>query len=207
MKSLIVQDGFYQDPWAVRDFALRKAAYVGEDHAQDGFAGSESIHSYYSQSLIRRLEGLVGEKIIADPRRFSFGVFAKTYAKDTGRQVIHLDSTTWTGIIYLSKPEHCAGGTHLYRHRETGWDSLPSQEVLIQNGYSDRADFIRRFLDSVGPKPDQWELNLAAGMRFNRLVLFRAGECFHGSGSSFGTDDENCRLIQLFFFNTDRGNL
>ncbi len=205
MKSLVVHDEFYKDPWAVRDFALRKAAFLNNKQTPNGFSGTETVQSYFSQSLIKRIEVLVGEKIVVDPRHFSFGVFAKTYANDSGRQVIHVDSTVWTGILYLSKPEDCAGGTHLYRHKATGWDRIPGADEMSRSGYTDREDFQNRFLRPIGGDFDQWEPNLSVAMKFNRLVLFRAGECFHGSGASFGTDDETCRLIQLFFFNTQRG--
>ena len=36
-------------------------------------------------------------------------------------------------------------------------------------------------------------------MRFNRQVLFRGWQ-WHTAGESFGNSPENCRLIQLFFF-------
>jgi hypothetical protein len=36
-------------------------------------------------------------------------------------------------------------------------------------------------------------------MRFNRLILLRPW-LWHTAGMSFGTSNENCRLVQLFFF-------
>lgn len=206
MKDLIVQDNFLKDPYAVRQFALTKVRYLRPEQREEGLAGLESAQGYYSKSIIERFERLVGEKIIVDPRRFSFGVFAKTFVQDVRRQEIHVDATKWTGILYLSKSQDCQGGTNFYRHKKFGFDKIPSDTKIREMGYVDRNEFLNRFLPPISSADvNHWELSLFVAMKFNRLVLFKAGEYFHSAGALFGTDDESCRLIQLFFFNTQAG--
>ena len=38
---------------------------------------------------------------------------------------MHMDGGYWSGILYLSKPEDCRGGTDFFRHIEAGTDQAP----------------------------------------------------------------------------------
>jgi hypothetical protein len=49
----------------------------------------------------------------------------------------------------------------------------------------------------------KWDLFDVIGNRFNRLAMYR-GDFYHASLDYFGTNKENGRLFQLFFFNTER---
>jgi len=202
MKSLVVIDNFYENPNAVREFALTRVKYVSREKLADTFPGTESIQSYYSQTLLEKIENAIGQKVIADPKTYSFGVFCKTYAADEARRTVHVDQSDWTGLIYLNKPEACVGGTSFYQHRQTGIDRVPCAERLSQMGYKDREDFIERFVTLEGKHMDNWHLSARVGMKCNRLILFRAGEMFHAADGYFGKDDSDCRLTQLFFFKT-----
>jgi len=49
----------------------------------------------------------------------------------------------------------------------------------------------------------KWDLTDILGNKYNRMVLYR-GDLFHQSLDYFGTNKENGRLFQTFFFNTER---
>ena len=49
----------------------------------------------------------------------------------------------------------------------------------------------------------KWEMTAEVGNVFNRLVIYR-GDYFHASLDYFGTNLQNGRLFQTFFFNTER---
>ncbi len=41
----------------------------------------------------------------------------------------HVDSGVLIGLVYLNKPEHCRGGTSLFRHKETGAEAVFPKRV------------------------------------------------------------------------------
>ena len=49
----------------------------------------------------------------------------------------------------------------------------------------------------------KWEMTTMIGNKFNRLILYR-GNMFHSSLDYFGSNKENGRLFQTFFFNSER---
>ncbi len=202
MKNIIVIDKFYEKPELVRDYALTKAQYLTNEKLAPNFLGTESIHSFTTSSVIKKIEKAIGKKIIVDPKKFSFGVFAKTEQTDQHKKEIHVDSSEWTGIVYLNLPYQCAGGTCFYQHKSTGLNAMPSKNQLKQLGYHDTEDFRKNFLQPRAQNSDEWDVSVKIGMKFNRLVLFRAGELFHAAENYFGSAETACRLTQLFFFQT-----
>ena len=204
MKYLIVIDDFYSNPAAVRNFALTKTEYLPSAALPGEFPGTESKKSFFTPAVVQRLQSAVGEKVSPQPARFSFGVFAKAYAQDHRKKVVHVDHTGWTGLVYLNPPEQCRGGTSFYRHKGTGLDRVPEENGLENLGYTSRSDFLDRFLRPISSREEEWEVSARVGMKFNRLVLFRAGDLFHAAEGYFGNTDEEARLIQLFFFETEK---
>jgi hypothetical protein len=202
MKNLIVIDNFYRHPVAVREYALSKAKYLPKEQTPQEFAGTESIQGFYSDELIQKIETNLGKQIDIDTKRFAFGVFSKTTEQDSFKKTVHVDSSQWTGILYLSKPEHCRGGTTTYKHIKTGWTEIPNDDVLQNSAYGSRTQFIDQEVTPNGRDFSKWEVSVRAGMVFNRMVLMNSGQLFHSAESYFGNCDENCRLTQLFFFNT-----
>lgn len=202
MKNIVVIDNFYSNPWAVREYALNKAQYISKENLPGEFPGTESKQSFFTPGVVEKMELAIGQKITPEPANYSFGVFAKTYAKDLRNKSIHVDSSDWTGLLYLSRPEDCRGGTNFYSHKDSGLDQVPSDSELLDMGFSSKNEFIEKFLKPIGQEPSQWNVSVKVGMKFNRMLLFKAGELFHSADSYFGDSDNNCRLIQLFFFKT-----
>ncbi len=123
-------------------------------------------------------------------------------ASDIGRAKVHIDSAHWSGILYLSRPEDCRGGTEFYRHVRTNTDRAPmTPEQLRAHGYASfdqmHGDIIER--DSLDDS--QWEMNMQIPMRFNRLVLLRPW-LWHTASPGFGDSIENGRLVYLLFFDS-----
>jgi hypothetical protein len=52
----------------------------------------------------------------------------------------------------------------------------------------------------------KWNLIDSIGNVFNRLVIYNSRH-FHKPSGYFGTELENSRLIQVFFFNTEISNI
>ena len=121
---------------------------------------------------------------------------------------MHVDGNCyWSGIVYLSLPEDCRGGTEFYRHKELGTDRAPIYDSeVVQYGARSCARFTQELIERDSNDPSKWEHVMTVPMRFNRCVLFRPW-FWHTPGKSFGDRKENARLIQMFFFTLDKSKL
>jgi hypothetical protein len=118
-KRLFVVDNFYEDPYAIREFALKQTYYEGE-----GAVGFRTRKQFLFDGLKERFEEVMGEKI-QDYTKDNFGWY------DTGingrfqsctagtNQVYHCDSQKWAAVIYLTPDAPPESGTSFYRHKET----------------------------------------------------------------------------------------
>ena len=99
---------------------------------------------------------------------------------------MHIDPGYWSGILYLSRPEDCPGGTDFFRHRPTGTDRAPvSSAELAALGYASFDEMRRELVEKDSMDDDKWELTSTVPMRFNRLVLLRPW-LWHTAGPGFG---------------------
>ena len=188
MGQLITVDGFYRDPMTVRHLALQRAKYQARERLPHGYAGTESIQGYYSENLVQKMANIIGQEIEVDERQFAFGVFAKKMAHDEPQKAIHVDRSAWTAIVYLSPNPESNSGTAIYRHLPTGDEHYNPNH---QSHYK---------VDAL--HASAWQMTVEVGNVFNRLVVFESGKMFHAGLRYFGDNDQNCRLSQIFFFNT-----
>lgn len=192
MKNLIVIDNFYSQPDTVRNLAL-SAEYLTLENLGTGRKSVETKRCYYSQSVVEKIEQALGFKIKVDPRKASFGAFAKSLPQNaaTSEGVIHTDATEWVGVLYLNPEGPCSSGTTLFEHKSTGLCEKPHDVALAAQ------------LEVDGKNRDLWKASVKVGFKYNRLVLFKAGSLYHATESFFGNTNEEARLTQLFFFNEE----
>ena len=121
---------------------------------------------------------------------------------------IHVDGANyWSGIVYLTLPEHCRGGTEFYRHKELDSDHAPLYDKEVTKfGYDSCALFTQDLTKKDSNDESKWEHIFTVPMRFNRCILFRPWY-WHTPGQSFGDCPENARLVQMFFFTLDKSRL
>lgn len=191
VNTLIVDD-FYENVDEVRDFALSqdfgvKGNYPGQRTVS--FA-TDDIRDYIN-NLIRPFAGNITYWTTDEYNG------AYQYTTSYERSWIHSDQTTsWAGIVYLTPDAPLTGGTGLFRHKETGLVKTPR----LADGTPDQA-----LLDYIGTDSQdmtKWEMTDRLANKYNRLVLYR-GDLFHQSLDYFGTNKENGRLFQTFFFSTE----
>ncbi|HEU4956574.1 MAG TPA: DUF6445 family protein, partial [Sphingomicrobium sp.] len=104
------------------------------------------------------------------------------------------------GILYLSRPEDCQGGTDFFLHRATNSDRFPvTQEELAASGYATFEEAHKAIIDGEGTKAEAWQPLTHIPMRYNRLLLLRPW-LWHTAGPGFGDKPENGRLVYLMFF-------
>lgn len=191
-KRFFVIDNFYEDPHAIREFALQQTYYPGE-----GAVGHRTRKQYLFDGLKERFELIMGEKI----KDSTEGGFGWSDVGINGRfqycpagtpSVFHCDSQKWAAVIYLTPDAPPQGGTSFFRHKETkihhnsqiDWSTEMGNKVFNQ----------KTFLDST-----PYEKVDTVGNVFNRLVIFDGG-LIHSGENYFGWDLESSRLFHIFFF-------
>lgn len=171
--SILVVDDFYDDPDAVRTFALEQE--YGADLRY--FKGERSTERFLWPYLREEFARLLGKEITAWTEHGMNGVFQKTTASDP--LVYHFDGQTYAGAVYLNPKSE--SGTSFYRQLGTGERRSP--EIPDASHYTD--DFAWDHVETV------------AGL-YNRLVIWDA-KLVH-SAQSYAEFDIEPRLVQLFFF-------
>lgn len=181
-----IVDNFYEDPYKIREFAL-KQNYI-EGGFGRGFIGRRTEKQFLFLNLKERFESIIGKKITAWESHSMNGRFQIAWSGEP--LVYHCDSQKWAGMIYLTPNAPYSCGTSLLAHKVTrarsyydnGWDVAWSG---VPGGCH---------LDGTPFEPVD-----VLGNVFNRLVIFDAS-CIHSASQYFGTIKENARLWQMFFF-------
>jgi len=194
--SLIVVDEFLPGVDAFRDAALR-LTYPEQEGA---FPGRNSLERLEIDRLPEYVSHLTGERLRPMSPPGSHAKCRITLASDVGRGKVHVDPGYWSGILYLSRPEDCSGGTDFFRHRRTGTERRPmNAEEVAALGYASYEASHQDIIERDGLDDRAWELTMTVPMRYNRLVLLRPW-LWHTAGPGFGDSLENGRLVHLMFF-------
>jgi hypothetical protein len=181
--AYVVADNFYEDPDAVREFALS----LEFNYHPSYHKGKRTDECYRFDGLKERFEQLVGRKIINWEKYGTNGCFQYCIGGD--QLVYHCDTQQYAGVLFLTPNAPVKTGTSLFRSIHTKNMKVPEKDhaQVFQNGYLDPTQFER--VDSVG--------NV-----YNRLVLFDS-LTIHAASEYFGSTKENGRLFQLFFFDLE----
>jgi len=212
-RDLLVVDDFLPDPQAFRAEALRLCATQAQRSAQGNFPGVQTPPQPVGLAM-QRIADMLGRAIKWDSP--DNGALRVSLAADDARADVHVDNPTlpniFGGVLYLSRPEDCRGGTRFFRHRATGWDRRPDDAALRAMGHAGFLDFQKRhlpinrrlaFAEWQQQRDATWEYLFEVPMRFNRLIVFRS-DFFHAITELFGERAENGRLVQLFHFEAER---
>jgi hypothetical protein len=194
--SFLVVDDFLDNADQLRQHALR----LEYPPQQGAFPGRNSLQRTNVDGLTQAVSRILGEPLVPSPPPQSHAKTRLTLAADKGRGKVHVDESHWSGILYLSRPEDCSGGTEFFRHKATGLDHFPfSSDELNRSGFGSHADAHRALIEHDGTDDSAWEWLLTVPMKFNRLLLLRPW-LFHTAGPGFGDRPEDGRLVYLMFF-------
>lgn len=197
LTSLIIVDDFLNDPYALRELAL-KQNYPAYDKLPP-FPGRNSEFRQVINGLDRKISELVGEPLVP-VEGTSYAKFRLALKGEKGTHSVHIDNAHWTAILFLTLPEHCQDGTHLFRHLPTGTDRAPINkgEYGLFNATTDQ-EVLDNTMNAHSNDPSKWEKLMTIPMRFNRMILMRPQQ-WHDAGESFGDCPENGRLVYLSFY-------
>lgn len=190
VQSIIVDD-FYKNPDEVRMFAL------AQEFSQHGNYPGQRTKSFLAENVKNSIQELVrpyaGE--VTWWGDDSTGSFQYTTASD--RSWIHSDDTTdWAAVLYLTPDAPLSSGTGLFRHKSTGVRRWRSSEHPDEVNANSPAHLHSQDMT-------KWEMVDRIGNIYNRMILYR-GDLFHVSLDYFGSDKNDGRLFQVFFFNTEK---
>jgi len=194
--SFLVVDDFLDNAKALRESALR----LTYPTVPGMYPGRNSLERIDLDGLSEEVSRLVGEPLVPMPPTQAHGKCRIALAGDRGSANIHVDTAHWSGVLYLSRPEDCRGGTEFYRHLASNTECAPINDAQArQLGGSSAKQWIHDTLTRDTSDMSQWEMAMRVPMRFNRLILLRPW-LWHTAGESFGTTMENGRLVYLMFF-------
>lgn len=196
--SMIIVDDFFgpRDAQALRETGLRMT-YPAQ---QGAFPGRNSAERLEINGLTEAVGNMVGERLRPMPPTQSHAKFRITLASDIARAKVHIDSSHWSGILYLSRPEDCRGGTEFFRHLPTNTDRAPMlPEELAAAGFASQEQMHEAIIARDTNDDSKWEMTMQVPMRFNRLLLLRPW-LWHTAGQAFGDSLQNGRLVYLMFY-------
>jgi len=194
--SLIIVDDFLDNAQALRQAALR-LTYPPQEGM---FPGRNSLERINIDGLDQQVSRLVGESVRAMPPPQAHSKSRITLAADKGKAKVHVDGAHWSGILFLSRPEDCRGGTEFFTHKATGTDRAPYTDAeAAKFGYSSAKGMVDQILGRDSTDDTRWDMSMRVPMRFNRLLLLRPW-LWHTAGENFGDSMENGRLVYLMFF-------
>jgi hypothetical protein len=198
-RNIIVIDNFYSDPDKIRQFALNSSYPEPEDSYT--YPGKNSQENYYPEELHQRFEQILNRKLTpAKPN----GYFRLSLEKDTYRQDVHVDPVWEFGAVcYLNTPDQTIdeGGTSFWIHNKTKMEKCPrSDEEARLYGYSSTKEAWWTTIYGEGLDRSKWTRYFLSPMKYNRIVIFKS-DFWHSHNYNFGTNLQNGRLVQLFFFN------
>ena len=186
--SLIVCEDFYEDPHAVREYALSLDFEESDYHR-----GRRTPQQHIFPGIKEKFEQLLGKKIIRWNETYAMcGRFQYCTAEDA--IVYHGDAQQWAAVIYLTPDAPYETGTSLLVHKKTG--TRHCSDPRIWEAWKDTAP-TGLYLDGT-----PWDEIDKVGNVFNRLIIWD-GHCPHAASKYFGFTKETARLFHIFFFDTD----
>ena len=181
--NLIVTDNFYQDPDAIRAYALSQPFSVTGNYP--GARTKPYLPEDLKESIQWIIRGAGGQVTNWHEDIGYTGAFQICTAED--RTWIHADSYNgWAAVCYLTPNAPLSAGTALYKYKETGEEVRTDNNASYLPGY----DYTK------------WDMTDYVANKYNRIVMYR-GNMYHASVDYFGDNPQNGRLFQTFFFDTE----
>ena len=191
--NLLVIDNFYNNAKKVRKYILTQEFKVRGNYP--GQRTTSRANNHLKEIIQRYIEPFAGKitdfPLPEEGKDTYNGAFQYTTSRD--RTWIHNDGwNNWAGVLYLTPNAPVDSGTGIFRYKD---GTRTVSEARVKDNV--------KLLDSHSQDYTKWELVDKVGNIFNRLILFNSTQ-YHASLEYFGTNKENGRLFQVFFFSTEK---
>ena len=192
--NIIVIDNFYENPDALREYALGLKYEPPENH---GAVGNRCENGRKIIDGTKELFEKLLHKTIPPGNNHGEWNYSTNgcfqWCDGSTRIVYHCDSQKYAGIVYLTPDAPINCGTSFLRHKKY---KLRTGEIFSKNDWYDSLlNYNEQHIDKT-----PWEIVDSVGNIYNRLVIFDA-QYIHAVTEYFGETIKNSRLFQLFFFN------
>lgn len=185
-QQVYIIDDFYNNPDDVRENALNADYSVEGNYPGMRSGPQESIHSLY---LKKFLEDNVLHTHISHWSLDDYNT-AFQYTTKADHTWVHHDSTTWAGVLYLSKDPVPESGTTIYSRIDNG----VYEHVDDATDYNTDSDLIANL--------SNWRQEISVENRYNRLILYKGALYHRSTNPGWGYGPHDGRLFQVFFFDT-----
>ena len=207
----IVYDNFYEEPDAVRKYALSlkyddtEGIYPGVRTKQN--AVNEKLNKLTKDLLTSRISELFVKQPIVESVRNQFQKIPN-FSADKDNPLnwgwIHRDSVepnpvppSLAGIVYLDPNPTSNTGTSFYESKiePVSWEGDDIRLQLCQDKLINKS----KYIDSIKKHNSQFERIMEVENKYNRLVIYN-GSDYHAMTSCY-TKHDNVRLTQVLFYN------
>lgn len=183
--TIWIIDNFYEDPFAIRDYALSL-----DYQFTSGHRGRRTVDQHILQGTKEAFEKIMNLKISKWAETYTeCGKFQHCTCEDA--LVYHADEQKWAATVYLTPDAPYDCGTSLLAHKKTGVRHC--NDPRIMDVWTDTAP-TGNFCDG-----SKWDCIDVVANVFNRLVIWDA-HCPHTASKYFGFDKNDSRLFHMFFF-------
>lgn len=193
--TVVVLENFYENPDAVRQFALSCEFKVNEQYHK----GSRTETRYIPKGAKELFEKCLQKRITKWEEHGTNGVFQYCTAQDS--LVYHVDLQTYAAMVYLTPNPPPSCGTTLYQSRRTGLRASPTKEDEKRLRKSSNSLYFDIFKNNFYDKTDLDVVDVVGNV-YNRLIIFNA-QAIHSASQYFGDSKENSRLFHIFFFDAE----
>jgi hypothetical protein len=195
-------ENFYEDPDAIREFALKqKYTFCHErDNVEYVYPGSRTKDIF---DLDPALQAKICNKLVSvfhnreyDIMRWGISTNFQSVTKEYKEGVIHTDTNTiFAGVLFLTPNALLDSGTSLYR-KSPSFDEKKYESALALN----EKEFREGKIVMKTNHHDMFEEIVRINNVYNTLVVYE-GRHFHSANKFFGSKLESSRLTQVFFVN------
>lgn len=192
-RSITVIDDFYQDPDFVREYAINNLTFKATNYHK----GKRS-NRFIINGTKEKLEKIMGTKVKNwNHPEYANGVFQFCTKNDP--IVYHCDTQTYAGAVYLTPNAPLRSGTSTYRSKLTGATRFNPEEFRSDSyltTFSHNKSELNFYDNSTLEVVD------SIANVYNRLIIWD-GRAIHAGNGYFGSDINDSRFFQLFFFDLD----
>jgi hypothetical protein len=201
---IYIEDNFYKDPNEIRYAALQQSL---KNH---GYHPGMRTPRSFNKEAHDKLVIIMGSEIYPTGDCYSF-----QFNTENDVSWIHCDTEPyeiikgykrerfqWAAVVYLTPDAPIDSGTVLYSDKKYNKRSMRS--ILFNSSESrSKGEQIIYELSNNGSDKSKWNIETLIGNKYNRIVIYDASY-YHQANRYFGKTKENCRLIQVLFFYTER---
>lgn len=188
--DLIVVDNFYDDPDAVRNFAINNLEFKSSPSHR-----GHSTDRWFLEGTKAKFEGLLGREVTnwnADWHRNGSFQYNTSYDPI----VYHVDEQSYAGVVFLTPDAPLEAGTAFYKSKYTGetrYTHTEPERPSYDKAFTGRSENYNFYDSTCFEKLDE-VVNV-----YNRLVIWDSHK-IHAASKYFGDNINNSRFIHLFFF-------